>query len=166
MDISGKLKEVREGKGLSVEELAEKIGIDAEVIKSWEEGTAMPKASELIELSKTYEMTMDEMLYSDAQAPEYDADNGTYPSTPKITKEKIKKAFKFTKMEKIMLIIFPILCLITFLALGISMGIWNIAWIVFLMIPLYAIVIFVMRIAGDSVDEAVEEMIEENEQHK
>ena len=91
MDISKKLKDVRENKGLTIEELAEKMGMEVDLIKAWEEGSTMPKASELIELSKTYEMTMDEMLYNDAEIPEYNNDKAAYANEKQRRKKGLVK---------------------------------------------------------------------------
>ncbi len=165
MDISKKLKDVRESKGLSLEELAEKCERDLDLIKGWEDGSVVPSASDLIGLSKVYEMTMDEMIYNDAEAPEYNAESGTYQNISSKTGKAKKTGNKgrgFTKGEKITLLIFPVLCFIVFLVLGFAMGLWHPGWIVFIIIPIYYILIFVLRHIGDDAEEAVEEFIDEN----
>lgn len=162
MDISKKLKDVRENKGLTIEELAEKMGMEVDLIKAWEEGSTMPKASELIELSKTYEMTMDEMLYNDAEIPEYNNDKAAYANEISPKKEKIKKAVTFTKAEKITLTIFPILCTIVYVCLGLFMKLWNIGWIVFLMIPIYFVIVILLRAISTDVDNAFDEYANED----
>jgi len=165
MDISKKLKDVRESKGLSLEELSEKCGREADLIQGWEDGSIVPSASDLIGLSKVYEMTMDEMIYNDAEAPEYNAENGTYKNIYSKTGDTIKTGNKgrgFTKGEKITLIIFPVLCFAVFLVLGFTMGLWHPGWIVFVIIPIYYILIFVLRHIGNDAEEAVEEFLDEN----
>ena len=165
MDISKKLKDVRESKGLSLEELSETCGREVDLIKGWEDGSIVPSASDLIGLSKVYEMTMDEMIYNDAEAPEYNAENGTYKNISSNTGDTIKTGNKgrgFTKGEKITLIIFPVLCFAVFLVLGFTMGLWHPGWIVFVIIPIYYILIFVLRHIGNDAEEAVEEFLDEN----
>ena len=165
MDISKKLKDVRESKGLSLEELSEKCGREVELIQGWEDGSIVPSASDLIGLSKVYEMTMDEMIYNDAEAPEYNAENGTYKNISSNTGDTIKTGNKgrgFTKGEKITLIIFPVLCFAVFLVLGFTMGLWHPGWIVFVIIPIYYILIFVLRHIGNDAEEDVEEFLDEN----
>ena len=106
MDISKKLKSVRESKGLTVEELAEKSGKSTETVMGWEDGTVVPTASDLILLSKTYEMTMDEMIYNDQNAPEYNREKAVYANEivqKPMRKGKVRKALSFTKGEKITL---------------------------------------------------------------
>ncbi len=161
MDISKKLKDVRESKGLSVEELAEKCGREADVIKGWEEGSIVPSASDLIGLSKVYEMTMDEMIYNDAEAPEYNNENGTYGDTSKRKKSRKKRRKGFTKGEIFALLFFPFLCLIVFLVLGFTMNLWHPGWIVFVIIPVYYILVLILRNIGNETDEAVDDFLEE-----
>lgn len=144
MEISKKLKEVRENKGLSVEELADKCEKNIETIKSWEDGSIVPSASELIELSKVYGLTMDEMLYNDTQTPEYDAESGTYQ---KLGGDGGKKGI--SKGEIITLLIFPALCGIVYLVLGFALGLWSPGWIIFIMIPIYYILIIILKNVGN-----------------
>lgn len=162
MDISKKLRDVRENKGLSLEELAQKCAKDIDTVKGWEDGSIVPSASDLIGLSKVYEMTMDEMIYNDAEAPEYNSDNATYSNVDKKTATKTtNKRRGFTKGEKITLFIFPLLCVIVFLTLGITMNLWHPGWVIFAIIPIYYILIFILRNIGDEAEEAVDEYIEE-----
>lgn len=145
MDVSKKLKELRENKGFSLKELAEKCGKEVGLIKEWEEGSTVPSASDLIGLSKVYGLTMDEMLYNDTETPEYDGETGTYANLPG-SEEEGKKGL--TKAEKITLIIFPGICLIVYLALGFGMHLWSPGWIIFLIIPVYYILILILSHVG------------------
>ena len=92
MDISKKLKDLRESKELTVAELAGKLAKEESLIEGWENGSIVPSAGDLIDLSKTYGMTMDEMLYNDAEIPEYNENNASYGNDVK----KKKKARKNT----------------------------------------------------------------------
>lgn len=145
MDVSKKLKELRESKGFSLQELAQKCDKEVGLIKEWEEGSTVPSASDLIGLSKVYGLTMDEMLYNDTEKPEYDAENGTYTNLPG-NEEEEKKGL--TKAEKITLIIFPGICIVVYLLLGFGMHLWSPGWIIFLIIPVYYILIFILSRAG------------------
>jgi len=161
MDISKKLKDVRETKGLTIEELAQKSTIDVETITGWEDGSIIPSASDLIALSKVYEMTMDEMIYNDAETPEYNAEKGSYKKILPKTEEGDGKRKGFTRGEKITLLIFPILCLVVFLVLGFTMNLWHPGWIIFLIIPVYYILILLIRNLGNDAETAVDEYIDE-----
>ena len=163
MDISKRLKEVREQKGFSVASLSEKIGRDVSTIESWENGTISPGASDLIDLSKAYEMKMDEMIYSGVKAPEYNVEKGTYGSS-RAKEEPVKKKkckASFTKSERITLLIFPIMCTVLFLILGIFMHLWHPGWMVFLAVPVYYIIVIIFRYVGNDATDAVEEYMDE-----
>lgn len=160
MDISKKLKDLRESKELTVAELAGKLSKEESLIEGWENGSVVPSAGDLIDLSKTYGMTMDEMLYNDAEIPEYNESNASYGNGVQKKKKKRKKGF--SKSEKLTLMIFPILCLIVFLFLGIGLGLWHPGWIVFIMVPIYYGLVILLKSVGENVDDAVEEYMEDN----
>ena len=145
MDVSKKLKELRESKGFSLQELAEKCEKEIGLIKEWEEGSTVPSASDLIGLSKVYGLTMDEMLYNDKEATEFIAENGTYANLPGSEEEEQKG---LTKAEKVTLIIFPGICIVVYLILGFGMHLWSPGWIIFLIIPIYYILILILNRAG------------------
>ena len=88
---------------------------------------------------------MDEMLYNDTETPEYDAKNGTYANLPGSEEEEQKG---LTKAEKFTLIIFPGICIVVYLLLGFGMQLWNPGWIIFLIIPVYYILIFILSRVG------------------
>lgn len=160
MDISKKLKDLRESKELSVKDLAGKLSKEESLIEGWEDGSIVPSASDLIDLSKTYGMTMDEMLYNDAEVPEYNENNQPNENGEKGKKKKKKKGF--SKSERLTLLIFPILCLIVFLFLGIALGLWHPGWIVFIMVPIYYGLVILLKSVGENVDDAVEEYMDDN----
>ena len=162
MDISKRLKDLRENKGFTLEELAEKCERDVELVKGWEDGSVVPSASDLIGLSKVYEMTMDEMIYNDAEAPEYNAEKGTYQNISGKGKKKTGKSKGFTKEERFTLLIFPVLCLFAFLVLGLGLGLWHPGWMVFIIVPVYYAVIIISRHIGVDAEQAVEEYMDEN----
>ncbi|MCR5847145.1 MAG: helix-turn-helix domain-containing protein [Lachnospiraceae bacterium] len=165
MDISKKLREIREEKNLSVDDLAQKTGKDASVINGWESGEVVPSASDLIGLSKVYQMTMDEMLYNDSSAPEYNAEQGSYGKNSGSSTGSNGNSRKhgFTMGERITILIFPFLCVLVFLVLGITMGLWNPGWIVFTIIPVYYVLVIILRNVGNDAEEAVENYMDEAE---
>lgn len=163
MDISKKLKDVREEKSLTIEELAEKAGRDIETITGWENGSIVPSASDLIDLSRIYGLTMDEMIYNDATAPEYNADSGSYGKIGSRDKnDSNEKNGGFTVSEKVTLLIFPFLCVLVFFVLGITMDLWHPGWIVFTIIPVYYILVLILRHVGNDAEDAVEEFMDES----
>ena len=62
IEIANRLYEYRKNMGLTQEELAEKIGVSRQAVSKWERSEASPDTDNLIELSKIYGVTLDELL--------------------------------------------------------------------------------------------------------
>lgn len=75
MDIetANRLLQYRKKMGISQEELAEKIGVSRQAVSKWERAEASPDTDNLIELSKVYGVTLDELLMGKADNAEQNA---------------------------------------------------------------------------------------------
>lgn len=73
MELYEKLYELRRASGMSQEELAEKLGVSRQAVSKWESGTTQPELSKLIELSKLYSVSVDELLSLEHAKPVQDA---------------------------------------------------------------------------------------------
>ena len=73
MELYEKLYELRRASGMSQEELAEKLGVSRQAVSKWESGATQPELSKLIELSKLYSVSVDELLSLEHTKPEQDA---------------------------------------------------------------------------------------------
>ena len=62
MSIGEKIKELRNEKGLSQMQLAKTIGVSQKAIDYWERNVNEPKASYIIALVKTFDLTFDEFF--------------------------------------------------------------------------------------------------------
>ena len=73
MKLSEKIIMLRKQKGLSQEELAECLNVSRQPISRWESDTALPDATNLVQLSKLFEVSTDYLLnesyYSDQDIP-------------------------------------------------------------------------------------------------
>ena len=67
-----RLAELRRSRGLSQEELAEKLGVSRQAISKWERAESAPDTDNLIELAKIYGVTLDELLFGESQKNEKD----------------------------------------------------------------------------------------------
>lgn len=168
MDISGRLIKVREDKNYTVEALAKELSVDVDQVNNWEKGVSTPNADMLIRLSKLYSMSIDEILYSENEIPEYNVNKAVYYNYEEAmkNKNKIAKQAKMAKQGKASMILFPALLLIVYLGLGFFTGLWHPGWIILLAIPAYYIFVFLLNKLGDNVDDAVDEFITTNEAEK
>ena len=56
------LKELRVKNGLSQEKLAERLGVSRQSVSKWEQGYAVPSSDNVLELSKLYGISADNIL--------------------------------------------------------------------------------------------------------
>ena len=62
MEFNEKLQELRKQKGLTQEELAEKLYVSRTAISKWESGRGYPNIESLKEIAKFFSVTVDELL--------------------------------------------------------------------------------------------------------
>ena len=65
MEIGNKISELRKKRGLSQEELAEKVGVARQTISKWELGETSPDLKQSKELSKIFKVSLDELTDND-----------------------------------------------------------------------------------------------------
>lgn len=65
MTFGEKLFNLRKSKGFSQEELALQLNISRQAISRWEMGTALPDSSNLLQISKLFNVTTDYLLYDE-----------------------------------------------------------------------------------------------------
>lgn len=71
IEIANRLYQYRKELGLSQEELAARIGVSRQAVSKWERAEASPDTDNLIELSKVYGVTLDELLRGKSQADDH-----------------------------------------------------------------------------------------------
>lgn len=67
MNLGNKILELRKKKGLSQEQLGERIGVTRQTISNWELGETSPNPDQLKLLSKELNVSIDELLDNDIQ---------------------------------------------------------------------------------------------------
>ena len=65
IEIADRLVKLRKQKGLSQEELADKLGLSRQAVSKWERAEASPDTDNLICLAKLYGVSLDELLNTD-----------------------------------------------------------------------------------------------------
>ena len=65
MEFNEKLQELRKQKGLTQEELAERLYVSRTAVSKWESGRGYPNIESLKAISKFFSVTVDELLSSD-----------------------------------------------------------------------------------------------------
>ena len=84
MKLCEKLYELRRAAGLSQEELAERLNVSRQAVSKWENGAAQPELSKLVELSRLYGVSVDELLsLEEAEKGDAKAASSVETSTPR-----------------------------------------------------------------------------------
>ncbi len=68
--LSERIYKFRRKKGLSQEQLAEKIGVSRQAISKWESGTSTPELEKLLALSECFGITLDKLVKDEAENQE------------------------------------------------------------------------------------------------
>lgn len=59
MDFENKIAQLRKDKGITQEELAEKIGVSRQAVAKWEAGQSVPEITTLIQIADCFEVSLD-----------------------------------------------------------------------------------------------------------
>lgn len=142
------LKELRMKKGLSQEKLAEQLGVSRQSVSKWEQGYAVPSSDNVLELSKLYGISADDIL--NCEAPKAAADEKEEASKPQKSqqaevhdhavaeKEHEVKSTEKHKKHSWLFAAYPCIAVFITLALGaFDSALWKTSWIFLLTIPLY-----------------------------
>ncbi len=62
MKLSDKIINLRKAKGWSQEDFAEKLNVSRQAVSRWENGTALPDANNILQLSKLFGVSADYLL--------------------------------------------------------------------------------------------------------
>ena len=65
MEFNEKLQELRKSKGLTQEELAEKLFVSRTAVSKWESGRGYPSIDSLKEIARFFSVTIDDLICSD-----------------------------------------------------------------------------------------------------
>ena len=68
MEFSSRLYELRKAKGLSQEELANKLNVSRQTVSKWELGDSTPDMEKLTAISDLFEISLDQLVLGKAPA--------------------------------------------------------------------------------------------------
>lgn len=91
IEIANRLVQLRKEKGLSQEELADKLGLSRQAVSKWERAEASPDTDNLICLAKIYGVSLDDLLNTD-ESPENIAKEVKEAQEEKKVQEEKKKS--------------------------------------------------------------------------
>lgn len=116
MNIAERIKVLRKSKGLSQEELADRIGVSRQAVSKWESGHNVPDPEKIILLSAALEVTTDYLLLGKTSAvSEIQSETKQIEQIP--SAHTLLKKRQFTK-KAIAAIVLSVVCIAALTAIG------------------------------------------------
>ena len=155
--LGDKLYQLRKDKGISQEELADKLGVSRQAISKWERGEALPDTDNLISIAKLYEVSLDQLVGNTNVVQEAPTTQPTDVVTVEVVGEDttvVVENGKQTAPKKSWFVRFlsnlpyPIVVTVAFILWGClakdETG-WQVGWTLYLTIPVYYSIVGCIR---------------------
>ncbi|MBO5452140.1 MAG: helix-turn-helix transcriptional regulator [Lachnospiraceae bacterium] len=126
MEFHNKLYHLRKQKGLSQEELANRLNVSRQTISKWEVGDSTPDMEKLIAISDMFQISLDELVMDKVQTQ-----TGETPSKEEIVNELKEKVLtdenkkKAKKVLKIAAIILGVIVLIDVISMIVYVSLYG-----------------------------------------
>jgi len=126
MEFNNKLYQLRKQKGLSQEELANRLNVSRQTVSKWEVGDSTPDMEKLVAISDLFEISLDELILDRVPTP---ASEGTCTSAiinafrQKVLTDKNKQKARLG--IKIAAIIFGIVLLIDIISMIVYFSLYG-----------------------------------------
>ena len=160
IEIANRLLGLRKERGLSQEDLAEKIGVSRQSVSKWERAEASPDTDNLIALAGIYGVSLDELLLGGGGEPKQNGESppplpeaadllSPVPMSPILTGSeagteppdsgtRTPSAPKKGHGRNLWLAFpYPVFVCIVYLLLGLLCDWWHPGWTLFLTVPIY-----------------------------
>jgi len=122
MEFNNKLYELRKKKGLSQEELANRLNVSRQTISKWEVGDSTPDMEKLAAISELFQVSLEELVLDKVpeKAPEKPAKSELYSDIKEkvLTEDNRKKAKKGLKIAAIVLGALVIADIVSFIVIA------------------------------------------------
>lgn len=113
MDIGSRLKEMRKEKGLTQQQLCEKLHVSRQLISKWETNNSLPDIHTLLLLASIYHVTLQELIGEENQIfNQTDVLNESEKIAVLHANEERRKEEMFTKNAKKFIVVLASLCVL------------------------------------------------------
>ncbi|MCH5148251.1 MAG: helix-turn-helix transcriptional regulator [Clostridiales bacterium] len=123
------LYSLRKSKGMTQQELADKLGVTNKAVSKWETGEAYPETAQLIPLSDIFGVTVDDLLRGKEEALRETKQTSELLSEEQESIQSEKK--KFRSLGKMISTIIMLSATAIYLLLGFVWELWHPGWVVF-----------------------------------
>lgn len=79
--LSERIYQLRRARGLSQEQLAERLGVSRQTVSKWETGISTPELEKLMALCDCFDLTLDELVAEDAPRASQEPPGSSAPRT-------------------------------------------------------------------------------------
>ena len=124
--ITKNLRKLRQGKRLTQEYVAERLGVSAKAVSRWEKGDSTPDMEKLIAISDMFEISLDELVMD--KVPTQIGENSFKSEIASELKEKVltdENKKKAKKGLKIAAIIFGVIFLIDVISMIVYVSLYG-----------------------------------------
>ena len=124
--ITKKLRKLRQGKRVTQEYVAERLGVSAKAVSRWEKGDSTPDMEKLIAISDMFEISLDELVMD--KVPTQIGENSFKSEIASELKEKVltdENKKKAKKGLKIAAIIFGVIFLIDVISMIVYVSLYG-----------------------------------------
>lgn len=147
IEFANRLAELRKEKGLSQEDLAEKLGVSRQAVSKWERGEATPDSDNLIALSSIYGVSLDELVHQKNPQPkeekiEVEAEHVINPGAKQRGEETGPSHKRLRTIEAIVTPTLALVVTLVYILLGFLLDaslpdpwVWEIGWVFYLLVP-------------------------------
>lgn len=126
MEFNNILYQLRKQKGLSQEELANRLNVSRQTVSKWEVGDSTPDMEKLVAISDLFEISLDELVMD--KAPVYVGENASKSEIVSELKEKVltdENKQKAKRGLKIVAIILGIIVLIDVISMIVYFSLYG-----------------------------------------
>lgn len=109
MNIGERIYELRKAKGLSQEELAEKLGVSRQSVSKWETGAATPDTDKALAMSRIFDVTTDFLLTGQYNPANSHTGKVTYSQTSATESEAAKMKSNKKELKKTIITIIAVI---------------------------------------------------------
>jgi len=126
MEFNNKLYQLSKQKGLSQEELANRLNVSRQTVSKWEVGDSTPDMEKLIAISDLFEISLDELVMD--KVPTNEKYNGVKSELLNSIKEKLLTSDnekKTKKVLKIFAVIFAVIIVVDIISMIVYVSLYG-----------------------------------------
>ena len=131
MILADKIIKLRKEKGMSQEELAERLNVSRQAVSKWECNETVPDIQNIIQLSNLFEVTTDYLLKDNIESTDGNTMYTSSDNSKNTTSEKRGCALAWWEISSA----YWVLILAVYLLISFLTGAWYITWILWVASP-------------------------------